>query len=48
MKRLGMQRQGTARWRGGELLWHAIDRDAWLAARPTAGAVSARTPTSSR
>jgi RimJ/RimL family protein N-acetyltransferase len=29
MERLGMRRQGSARWRGGDMVWYAIDRDAW-------------------
>jgi RimJ/RimL family protein N-acetyltransferase len=41
MERLGMRRQGTARWRGGDMVWHAIDRDAWLRAEAPSGAVSA-------
>jgi RimJ/RimL family protein N-acetyltransferase len=47
MERLGARRQGTARWRGGDMVWHAIDRDAWLAARPAARAVYAGSPTPS-
>jgi RimJ/RimL family protein N-acetyltransferase len=48
MQRLGMRRQGTARWRGAEMVWYAIDRDEWLAARrpatpqPTSSAGTAR------
>jgi RimJ/RimL family protein N-acetyltransferase len=41
MERLGMRRQGTARWRGGDMMWCAIDRDAWLAERPRSRAVAA-------
>jgi RimJ/RimL family protein N-acetyltransferase len=29
MERLGMRREGVARWRGAEMVWYAIDRDAW-------------------
>jgi RimJ/RimL family protein N-acetyltransferase len=48
MERLGMQQQGKVRWRGGDMIWTAIDREAWLAASSTTRPVSAVTPTSSR
>ena len=29
MERLGLDFQGRTRWRGGEVVWYAIDREAW-------------------
>lgn len=31
MERIGMRRQGFARWHGSDCVWYAIDRDAWTA-----------------
>lgn len=42
MEKLGMTRQGEQRWRGGDMVWYAIDRDAWLAGREPAAAVAQR------
>ncbi len=41
MTRLGMRRQGTARWRGAEMVWYAIDRDDWLAGTRSSPALRA-------
>jgi RimJ/RimL family protein N-acetyltransferase len=30
MEKLGMRRQGEARWRGSDMVWYALDRAAWL------------------
>jgi RimJ/RimL family protein N-acetyltransferase len=30
MEKLGMRRQGEARWRGSDMVWYALDRGAWL------------------
>jgi RimJ/RimL family protein N-acetyltransferase len=48
MRRLGMEYQGAARWRGGDHVWHAIDRDAWLAAQGSGAAPSPRRATAAR
>jgi RimJ/RimL family protein N-acetyltransferase len=29
MERIGLELQGQTRWRGGEVVWYAIDRGAW-------------------
>jgi RimJ/RimL family protein N-acetyltransferase len=34
MEKLGLSPRGTARWRGAEHVWYAIEREAWLE-RPT-------------
>jgi RimJ/RimL family protein N-acetyltransferase len=31
MQRLGLGLVGTTRWRGGKVIWYAIDRDTWAA-----------------
>jgi RimJ/RimL family protein N-acetyltransferase len=49
MRRIGMERQGTiVRWRGGDHMWHAVDRDAWLAAQAAGPAPSPSPATASR
>jgi RimJ/RimL family protein N-acetyltransferase len=30
MEKVGMNRQGSARWRGSDMVWYAIDRGSWL------------------
>ena len=42
MEKLGMTRQGEVRWRGGDMVWYTIDRDAWLAGREPAAAAAQR------
>ena len=36
MERLGLSFVGRTWWRGGEVIWYAIDRDAWLERGETA------------
>ncbi len=36
MERLGLSFVGRTWWKGGEVIWYAIDRDAWLERGETA------------
>jgi RimJ/RimL family protein N-acetyltransferase len=48
MQKLGMERQGTARWRRGDHVWYAADREAWLDAQTPMPAPSPRSATAAR